>query len=236
MHLPSDCPFSAPSSPSLRIRLYSSAAGFADAAATATYDRISASLAFTRTLALLRDNIGFPERPGRDLETLWDDHLRAKFSGKDTAVAMFGTLSPGATVLHIPTLTGATGEHALRRFYQEFFLPGVPPSLRITLVSRTVGVDKIVDEVVLAFRHTCEIPWMLPGVPATDREVEVPIVVVVTVRAGKLVREHVYWDQASVLVQVGLLQKGTLPVVGVEAAKKVLEERTVEVNKLRTGW
>jgi len=228
LHLPSDCPFSAPSSSSLRIRLYSSAAGFADAAATTAYDRTSASLAFTRTLALLRDNIGSLERPGGDLETLWDDHLLTRFSDKGTtAAATLGTLSRGATVLHIPTLVGAAGEHALRRFYQEIFLPGVPPSLRITLVSRTVGVDKIVDEMVLAFRHTCEIPWMLPGVPPTDREVEVPIVTVVTVRAGKLVKEHVYWDQASVLVQVGLLQKGTLPVVGVEAAWKVLDERAV---------
>ena len=159
--------------------------------------------------------------PGKDLEALWDSHLLSKFTDRDAAGTL-STLSPGATVTHIPTLTGASGEQALRRFYQEFFIPGTPPSLRVTLVSRTVGVDRIVDEVVLGFRHTCEIPWMLPGVAPTDMEVEVPIVTVVAVRAGRLVREHVYWDQASVLVQVGLLERGTLPVVGAEAARKVL--------------
>lgn len=235
MHLPSDSPFSTPASPSLRIRLYSSAAGFADGSAPSTYNRISASLAFSRTLALLRDCIGSVPGPGRDLEALWDGHLLAKFSDRDAA-ATTSALAPGATVLHVPTLTGASGEHGLKRFYDEFFIPGTPPSLRITLVSRTVGADRIVDEVVVSFRHTCEIPWMLPGVEPTGREVEVPLVTVVAVRAGRLVREHVYWDQASVLVQVGLLERGTLPVVGAEAARKVLDERVVEGNKLIKEW
>jgi carboxymethylenebutenolidase len=64
---------------------------------------------------------------------------------------------------------------------------------------------------------------MLPGIAPTGRRVEVPLVAIVRFREGKLVHEHIYWDQASVLVQLGLLDAGTLPVAGVESAHKALD-------------
>jgi carboxymethylenebutenolidase len=65
-------------------------------------------------------------------------------------------------------------------------------------------------------------PWMLPGVAATNRQVKIPLVVIVKFRDGKLAHEHIYWDQASVLKQIGLLNDPSLPVYGVEIAEKVI--------------
>jgi hypothetical protein len=147
-----------------------------------------------------------------------------------------------------PTLTGGIGRTNLTRFYREFFTPSMPPSMRTRLISRTVGVDKVIDEMYIAFKHTKEIPWLLPGVPPTNKDVEIVLVSVVTVRGGKLEHEHVYWDQASVLVQIGLLDpklvpenmrsRGLqrLPVVGREAARKLLDEDAVTSNDLIPKW
>jgi len=104
------------------------------------------------------------------------------------------------------------------------------------LVSRTVGSDRVVDEIVLRFRHDARIDWMLPGVAPTNRVVEIALVSIVCIRGGKLYHEHIYWDQASVLVQVGLLDAENLPVVGAEGARKVLEEASVESNRLIPEW
>lgn len=137
-------------------------------------------------------------------------------------------------VTYVPTLTGGIGTEELQRFYSEFFINCNPPSLKLTLLSRTIGADRLVDEMHVAFKHTQEMPWILPGIPPTNKRVEILVVSIVTVRGGKLYHEHIYWDQASVLVQVGLLdpkvvpQKASengvkkLPVVGKEAARRVL--------------
>lgn len=134
------------------------------------------------------------------------------------------------------TLSGGIGNQALRRFYGQFFLGKLPPSMHIRLVSRTAGADRVVDELYIAFQHTNEIPWMLPGVPPTNKNVEIMLVSIVSLRAGRLYSEHVYWDQASVLVQVGLLDPklapnnphgiDRLPVVGRDAARRILNEDT----------
>lgn len=137
-------------------------------------------------------------------------------------------------VTYTSTLTGAIGHQALRRFYENYFLGRLPPSMRIRLISRTCGADRVVDELYVAFEHTQEIPWMLPGIPPTHRRVEIILVSIVSMRAGRLYSEHVYWDQASVLVQIGLLDPkllpesvqgvDRLPVVGREAARRILHE------------
>lgn len=150
------------------------------------------------------------------------------------------TMAPYAThvapaVTYTPTVSGGIGTHALRRFYEHHFLQKLPPSMRLRLISRTQGTDRVVDELFATFEHTHEIPWMLPGVPPTNKRVEIILVSIVTLRAGKLYSEHVYWDQASVLVQVGLLDPklvpqgapssvDRLPVVGREAARRMLQE------------
>jgi carboxymethylenebutenolidase len=98
-----------------------------------------------------------------------------------------------------------------------------------------VGADQIVDEMLFKFTHTTEIDWMLPGVAPTGRRVEVPLIAIVRFAGDKVAHEHIYWDQASVLVQVGLLEPEGLPVVGVEATRKVLDTR-LPSNALMTRW
>jgi carboxymethylenebutenolidase len=98
-------------------------------------------------------------------------------------------------------------------------------------VSRTIGNDQLVDEMVFKFTHTIPMDWMLPGVAPTGKQVEVPLVAVVRFRDGKLAHEHIYWDQASVLVQLGLLDSGALPVAGIDSARKVLDP-TLPANAL----
>jgi hypothetical protein len=141
-------------------------------------------------------------------------------------------LTPNVT--YAPTMSGGIGARDLRRFYEHHFLHNLPPSMRLRLLSRTVGVDRVVDEFYASFEHTQEIPWMLPGVPPTNKKVEVILVSIVSLRSGQLYSEHVYWDQASVLVQIGLLDPklvpqgvegvDRLPVVGKEAARRILTE------------
>ena len=104
------------------------------------------------------------------------------------------------------------------------------------LLSRTVGVNRVVDELYFRFRHTQEIPWMLPSVEPTGKQVEIIIVSVVCIRGEKLYHEHIYWDQASVLAQIGLIDGSKLPVCGAEAARKVLDEKSQPSNKLILDW
>ncbi len=128
-----------------------------------------------------------------------------------------------AYVNHIPVLTGGGGRDELREFYSKRFIPQMPPDTEMISISRTIGNNQLVDELVFKFTHTIRMDWMLPGLAPTGRRVEVPLVAVVRFREGKLAHEHIYWDQASVLVQLGLLEAGTLPVVGIESARKALD-------------
>jgi carboxymethylenebutenolidase len=155
------------------------------------------------------------------LNDLWDEHIRGEFLTRDTG-ATLDTMVPDAYVNHIPVMTGGVGREELGRFYARLFIPKMPADTEIVPVSRTIGADRLVDEMIFRFTHTMEMEWMLPGVAATGKRVEVPLVVIVHFRQGKLAHEHIYWDQASVLVQLGLLDPTGLPVAGVETARKVL--------------
>lgn len=135
----------------------------------------------------------------------------------------------------MPTLTGGVGNDELARFYGDFFLEENPPSLEVTLISRTSSANRVVDELHVAFEHTQGMPWILPGIPPTNKSVEIMIISIVTLRGGKIYHEHIYWDQASVLVQVGLLKQTMvpkslkaqgvekLPIVGKEPAERIIE-------------
>jgi carboxymethylenebutenolidase len=129
-------------------------------------------------------------------------------------------------------LTGGVGLEEVRKFYSERFIPQQPPDTEIVPLSRTVGNDRVVDELISRFTHTIKMEWLLPGIPPTGRRVEIPLVVVVQFRDGKIASEHIYWDQASVLVQVGLIDPETLPVAGSESAQKVLDPTSVPSNGL----
>ena len=159
-----------------------------------------------------------------DLSRLWEEHTSHEFVSRDTESTL-ATMVDDAYVNHVPVLTGGFGKTALREFYSQRFIPNMPADTTLTPVSRTVGQDQLVDEMIFSFTHTQEMPWMLPGVPPTHRHVEIPLVAIVRFRDGKLAHEHIYWDQASVLKQIGLLTDPALPVFGVETARKVVDPR-----------
>lgn len=157
-----------------------------------------------------------------DLGALFDDHVRHEFVHLDVDATM-ATMAAEPYVNNVPVLTGGVGREGVRRFYAEHFIGKWPADIALTPVSRTVGADQVVDEMVLGFTHDAPMDWLLPGVPPTGRHVEVPVVVVMAFERGKVAHEHVYWDQASVLVQVGLLDPRGLPVTGAEQARKLLD-------------
>ena len=172
-----------------------------------------------------------PERTGENknltsaqqrLVELWEEHVSYEFSTRNTEDTL-ATMVDDAYVNHIPVLTGGVGRSELREFYSKRFIPQMPPDTEMTPVSRTIGEDQLVDEMVFKFTHTIPMDWMLPGIAPTGKRVEVPLVAIVRFRGGKLAYEHIYWDQASVLVQIGLIDPAKLPVAGVESARKVLD-------------
>jgi carboxymethylenebutenolidase len=164
------------------------------------------------------------------LGRLWEDHVRYEFSTRNTEDTL-ATMVEDAYVNHIPVLTGGVGRDELREFYSKRFIPQMPPDTEMTPISRTIGEDQLVDEMVFKFTHSIRMDWMLPGVPPTGKRVEVPLVAIVRFRNGKLAHEHIYWDQASVLVQLGLIDAARLPAAGIESARKVLDP-TLPANTL----
>ncbi len=194
------------------------------------YDKPAASMAYSRTIAFLRRHLG----PRYDLSGLWDEHTRQEFATRDVDATM-KTMVASPYVNHIPTMTGGVGHDELARFYRNHFIPKTPKDTRLVPISRTVGADRVVDEMLFCFTHDMEIDWMLPGIPPTGRYVEIPLVAIVNFRGPKLYHEHIYWDQASVLVQIGKLDAAGLPVAGVETAQKLLDE-TLPSNGLMKRW
>ncbi|MFW0754034.1 dienelactone hydrolase family protein [Pseudomonas sp. H11T01] len=194
------------------------------------YHKPSALLAHERTVAALRRVLG----PDYNLSDLWDEHVRHEFDTRDVPATM-ATMVAEPYVNHIPTMTGGVGAKELSRFYQHHFVHGNPKDMKLTPLSRTVGASQIVDEFIMSFTHDSEIDWMLPGVAPTGRYVEIPMLGVVKFRGPKLYHEHIYWDQASVLVQIGLLDPTGLPVAGVVTAQKLLDE-SLPSNTLMPSW
>jgi carboxymethylenebutenolidase len=156
-----------------------------------------------------------------NLQQLWEEHVRHEFATHKTEDTL-ATMVEDAYVNHIPVLTGGVGKDELREFYSKRFIPQMPPDTEMIPISRTIGHDQLVDEMIFKFTHTIRMDWMLPGIAPTGKRVEVPLVAIVRFRESKLAHEHIYWDQASVLVQLGLLDAATLPVAGIESARKAL--------------
>lgn len=195
-----------------------------------TYVKPASDMAYSRSLAVLRKVIG----PWYDLNALWEAHRACEFETRDADETM-KTMVAEPYVNHIPTLTGGYGKKLLRRFYANHFIPKNPEDIKGIPISRTVGADRVVNEVILCFTHDIEMDWMLPGVPPTGKYVEIPFVSVIHFRGDKLFNEHIYWDQASVLVQLGLLDPRGLPITGVATAKKVFDP-SLPSNELMPNW
>jgi carboxymethylenebutenolidase len=152
----------------------------------------------------------------------WEDHLRCEFTDRDPR-ATVATMTDGNYVNHVPVMTGGRGRAEMLEFYGTHFIPKMPADTRITPVCRTVGQGRVVDEMIFSFTHDLEMDWMLPGVAPTGRRVEVPLVVVVELDGDRIACERIYWDQASVLAQLGRLDPESQPVAGAETARKVLD-------------
>jgi carboxymethylenebutenolidase len=160
---------------------------------------------------------------GKDLGAVFDAHIKAEFVDRDVAETM-ATMTPEPHLTHVPTLTGGTGRSEVERFYREHFVGHWPDDVQVKSVSRTVGQNQVVDELIVSFTHDREMRVYLPGVVPTGRKVVLPHVVVMGFdEGGRVAHEHIYWDQASLLVQVGLLDPALLPVSGADQAKRLLD-------------
>lgn len=155
---------------------------------------------------------------------IFQQHVDAELKGDiDTTMA---TMSDHPHLTNVPLLTGGVDRDGVRDFYANHLVGKFfPPDVEMIGVSRTIGTDQIVDELVIKFTHTTIIEWMLPGVLPTGRKIEAAFAVIVGFEGDKISHEHIYWDQASVLVQLGLLDPAGLPVSGVESARKVLNPK-----------
>ena len=195
-----------------------------------TYNKPATMMAHSRSIALFRRILG----PHFNLSELWDKHCEYEFGTRNVDDTM-GTMVSEPYVNHIPTMTGGVGYTELKQFYANHFIHSNPDDTKLIPISRTIGADRVVDELLFCFTHTSEIDWMLPGIAPTGKYVEIPLIAVVCFRGGKLFNEHIYWDQASVLVQIGMLDPIGLPIAGIETAKKLVDE-TVPSNTLMANW
>ncbi len=160
----------------------------------------------------------------QQMVAMFETHVGAELKGDlDTTLA---TMSNDPYLNHVPTLAGGVGRDGVRTFYRDHLVGKFfPPDVKMVSVSRTVGEDRIAEELAIGFTHTTVIDWLLPGIEPTGKAVEMAVAVIVGFKDGKISHEHIYWDQASVLMQVGLLDPAGLPVTGAESARKVLNPK-----------
>ncbi len=196
----------------------------------ASFQHLASQLAHARTIALLRRTLG----PHYNLEAVWDAHLEWEFSKVD-AEGTLTTMIAEPVNLNVPVLTGGIGREGVLRYYQTQFLGQMPKDAHLVQISRTIGADRVVDEHLLCFTHDRAMDAMLPGIAPTGKYVELPVVVIVSFRGDKVSGEHIYWDQASLLVQVGKLPKKGLPVAGIESAQRLRDEG-LPVEALKKRW
>jgi carboxymethylenebutenolidase len=161
-------------------------------------------------------------RQERNLGAVFDQHIKHEFEDHDVDATM-QTMTKEPYVHHVPVMTGGIGYDSVYNFYKNHFIGKMPADTKIVRISRTISEDQVVDELILRFTHDREIDFILPGVSPTGRYVEIACVVVMNFRDDKIAHEHIYWDQASLLVQIGLLDPKLLPVTGQEQAKRLLE-------------
>jgi carboxymethylenebutenolidase len=156
------------------------------------------------------------------LSEVFDELIRCEFEKHDVEAVM-KTMVKEPYVHHVPALTGGIGYLGVYNFYKDEFVNKMPEDVKFIRISRTVGRDQVVDELILRFTHDREIDPMLPRIPPTGKYVELPLVVIMKFKRGKIEHEHIYWDQASLLVQVGLLDPQHLPASGIEQSRMLLE-------------
>lgn len=172
-------------------------------------------LCFKSMLCCMNDN-------SEDMANVFDEHIKCEFVDKDVEATM-NTMVKEPYVHNVPLLTGGTGYDGVYNYYKNHFIGQTPSDTNIVRISRTVSKDQVVDEVILSFTHDIEMDYVLPGIPPTGKHVEIPLVVIMKFDGTKIAHEHLYWDQASVLAQIGMIDTRSLPITGIEQAKKLLE-------------
>ncbi|EXJ95789.1 carboxymethylenebutenolidase [Capronia coronata CBS 617.96] len=213
------------------------------------FDPGNESILHTRNLTFLKKYIRGADF---DLEAIWKEHTFFEFAARSVPKTM-GTMVQEPYVNHIPTMTGGIGRERLTNFYRHHFIFSKTEDTEMTPVSRTVGIDRICDEFIFKFTHDMQMDWLVPGIPPTGKRVQVPFTSVVCVRGDRLYHEHIAWDQASVLVQLGLLPEylpfpyplpdGSrpgpgrgfqyrVPAAGIETSIKMLDKNKVPSNEM----
>jgi carboxymethylenebutenolidase len=166
-----------------------------------------------------------------NLAVVFDKHVNCEFEAKDVDATM-QTMTKEPYVYHIPVLTGGKGYDEVYTFYSNNFVGKMPSDTKFVRISRTIGKNQVVDELIISFTHDIEIPAMIPSIPPTGKYVELPIVVVMKFKGNKIAYEHIYWDQASLLKQIGLLDNSKeLPIIGIEQSKKLQELLSLTTQK-----
>jgi carboxymethylenebutenolidase len=156
------------------------------------------------------------------LGRVFDKHIKFEFKDKDVGSTM-KTMVKEPYVHHVHVLTGGVGYDNVYNFYKNDFVGMMPHDTKITRISRTIGKNQVVDELILSFTHDIEIKSMLPGIQPTGKYVELPHVVIMKFRGNKIEHEHIYWDQASLLTQIGLLDPIGMPITGIEQSERLKE-------------
>gem|GEM_PF-411401 len=164
------------------------------------------------------------------LAAVFDTHINCEFDKIDVFATM-QTMVKDPYVHHVPVLTGGIGYEKVYTFYRDSFIGKMPSDTKFVQISRTIGKYQVVDELILSFTHDIEIPAMVPGIPPTGKHVELPLVVVMRFKGNKIAHEHIYWDQASLLSQIGLIDSKELPIIGIEQSKKLQELVALSTQK-----
>lgn len=166
----------------------------------------------------------------KSVTSLWDKHLESEFAHKSPEEAL-STMTDNPRVTIVSTMVGGRGTEELRTFYARYFLNQLPPDLEVTSLSRTVGTNRVVDELVVKFTHSVQMDWVLPGVPPTGKWIEFAMVVVVYMENGRIAAENLYWDTASIMKQAGLITDPKLPILGAEHARNMIQH-SAPLNEL----
>ncbi|KAM0715805.1 hypothetical protein Q7P37_008319 [Cladosporium fusiforme] len=213
------------------------------------FDYSADSVAHTRNLQFLKPKMG---GPFFDLENIWEEHTYYEFADRSVEHTM-STMVQEPYVNHVTTLTGGVGRSKLTEFYRNNFIFNNSADTELELVSRTIGIDRVIDEFIYKFTHDREIDWLLPGVPPTHQKAEIPFTAVVNIRGDRLYHEHIWWDQGTALRQLGLMPEylpfpyplpaGSsvpegakveyrVPVLGVQTADKLRNRKAVPSNEM----
>lgn len=161
-------------------------------------------------------------RAGQGLLEVWQQHVYSEFVLKDARAAL-NTMSDNPHVLMVPVSRGGRGRDEVYRFYDDSFLAHLPADIAPVPISQVVGANILAEEAVYQFTHDRAMDWIIPGVPPTGKRIEVGVVGIITFENGKIATEHLYWDHASVLAQIGVIDPARVPVKGVESARTLLE-------------